>query len=159
MVGSYSGKEEALVRNVDLPIFGQNRVRSIIDLNREQAEKVRSDLNSDAIDIFRIHLAEGIDESSRQELDTLIGYGLLGEETVIIHGTALTEEQLGQVREADAKLVWSPQSNLRLYGQTTRAAHALSMNTGSAETVAGSRDRSHVSSCVAARLIRRHCRL
>ncbi len=49
----------------------------------------------------------------------------LTERTVIIHGTALSEEQLGDVKDAGASLVWSPQSNLRLYGETTRAADAM----------------------------------
>jgi 5-methylthioadenosine/S-adenosylhomocysteine deaminase len=119
----YPSKEEALVRNVDLPIFGRDRARSMIDLRSEEdAENVRAELESGEISVFYIHLAEGVDDSSRAELDKLEGFGLLREETVIIHGTALTDEQLGRVREAGAKLVWSPQSNLRLYGQTTRAA-------------------------------------
>jgi 5-methylthioadenosine/S-adenosylhomocysteine deaminase len=46
---------------------------------------------------------------------------------VIIHGCALTREELGQVRDVGAKLVWSPQSNLRLYGQTTPVADALEL--------------------------------
>ena len=45
--------------------------------------------------------------------------------TVIIHGTALSRDQLGQAADAGARLVWSPQSNLRLYGETTRAGDAL----------------------------------
>jgi cytosine/adenosine deaminase-related metal-dependent hydrolase len=44
---------------------------------------------------------------------------------VIIHGTALEPEDLDAVAAARAKLVWSPQSNLRLYGRTTRAGAAL----------------------------------
>jgi 5-methylthioadenosine/S-adenosylhomocysteine deaminase len=124
----YPSKEEALVRNVDLPVFGRDCARSMIDLRSEEdAENVRAELESGEISVFYIHLAEGVDDSSRRELDRLEGFGLLKKETVIIHGTALTEEQLGRVREAGAKLVWSPQSNLRLYGQTTRAAHAISL--------------------------------
>ena len=46
---------------------------------------------------------------------------------MIIHGCALTREELGQVKDAGAKLVWSPQSNLRLYGQTTPVADALEL--------------------------------
>ena len=47
---------------------------------------------------------------------------------MIIHGSALTRDQLGDVKDAGAKLVWSPQSNLRLYGETTRAADALALD-------------------------------
>ena len=45
----------------------------------------------------------------------------------MIHGTALSREQLGDLKDAGAKLVWSPQSNLRLYGETTSAADALEL--------------------------------
>jgi imidazolonepropionase-like amidohydrolase len=45
--------------------------------------------------------------------------------TVIIHGSALSADQIRQLAAAGCKLVWSPQSNLRLYGQTTLAAEAL----------------------------------
>jgi 5-methylthioadenosine/S-adenosylhomocysteine deaminase len=47
---------------------------------------------------------------------------------VIIHGTALTDDSLGDLKDAKGKLVWSPQSNLRLYGQTTPAAKALDLD-------------------------------
>jgi 5-methylthioadenosine/S-adenosylhomocysteine deaminase len=44
---------------------------------------------------------------------------------VIIHGTALEPADLDEVAQAGAKLVWSPQSNLRLYGKTTLAGAAI----------------------------------
>ena len=44
---------------------------------------------------------------------------------MIIHGTAMTRAEFGDARDAGARLVWSPQSNLRLYGETTRIADAL----------------------------------
>ena len=40
--------------------------------------------------------------------------------TVIIHGTALTHDQWAEVAAVGAKLVWSPQSNLWLYRETSR---------------------------------------
>ena len=45
--------------------------------------------------------------------------------TNIIHGTALTAEDWRTVADAGCRLVWSPQSNLRLYAQTTLAGEAL----------------------------------
>jgi cytosine/adenosine deaminase-related metal-dependent hydrolase len=72
-----------------------------------------------------IHLAEGVDDRSRTEFDDLVGADLLTPATVIIHGTALTAAQWRQVADAGAKLVWSPQSNLRLYAATTDVASAL----------------------------------
>jgi cytosine/adenosine deaminase-related metal-dependent hydrolase len=75
---------------------------------------------------FVVHIAEGIDEKSRQEFDTLKSKGLLTGGTAIIHGTAFGDEEFRDMARAGAKLIWSPQSNLALYGQTTRIDRALS---------------------------------
>ncbi|HYN49864.1 MAG TPA: amidohydrolase family protein, partial [Thermoleophilaceae bacterium] len=129
-----SYQDEALVRNVDKWIFGEQRARSMIDLpsgsrGRPELESILAGIDSGKVKAFYIHLAEGRsdNERSRKELDTLVALGGLTERTVIIHGTALSEDQLLDIKDAGAKLVWSPQSNLRLYGETTRAAEALRM--------------------------------
>ena len=64
-----------------------------------------------------VHLAEGIDTISRDEFRDLVDSNLLTPATVIIHGTALEAADLDEVAAAGASLVWSPQSNLRLYGR------------------------------------------
>ena len=47
---------------------------------------------------------------------------------MIIHGTASSRTTASAtLKDAGGKLVWSPQSNLRLYGQTTPAAKALEL--------------------------------
>jgi cytosine/adenosine deaminase-related metal-dependent hydrolase len=128
----YPDKAEALVRNVDLPIFGRHRARSIVDLDRvddKRRQTLREDIDHDKIDALYIHLAEGKpdNERSRNEFQDLVGAKLLTHATVVIHGTALTDASLGDLKDAGGKLVWSPQSNLRLYGQTTPAAKALEL--------------------------------
>ena len=126
----YAGRDEALVRNVDLRIFGEHRARSIIDLpsvGDDDRRKLRAQIDTGEVTALYVHLAEGVDEASSRELDDLIAANLLTPATVIIHGTALTRAQLGQVRDARARLVWSPQSNLRLYGRTTLAGDALAL--------------------------------
>ena len=123
--------EEALVRNVDRRIFGQHRGRSIVDLDsvRDDAlQTLHADLADNAIDAIFIHLAEGVDDRSRAEYDLLEAKGLLVPQTVVIHGTALTDGQLEALAGAGAKLVWSPQSNLRLYAETTRVRRARELN-------------------------------
>jgi cytosine/adenosine deaminase-related metal-dependent hydrolase len=124
----YPGKEEALVRNVDLRIFGQHKARSMIDLGRttpEDRRKMRAKIDAGEVTALYVHLAEGIDERSRKEFTELTDANLLTKATVIIHGTALTDDHLKDVKDAGAKVVWSPQSNLRLYGETTAAARAF----------------------------------
>ena len=65
------------------------------------------------------------DAKSRSEFAKLKDFGALLPQTVIIHGTALTPAELREAAEVGAKLVWSPQSNLRLYRQTTDIKAAL----------------------------------
>jgi 5-methylthioadenosine/S-adenosylhomocysteine deaminase len=133
--GRLRSSEEALVRNVDRRIFGQHRARSMIDLpsagsrDMDTLRSILADIQTGEVTAFYIHLAEGRadDPRSGREFGRLVEFGALTPATVIIHGSALTIEQLGQVRDAGAKLVWSPQSNLRLYGETTRAADALAL--------------------------------
>jgi 5-methylthioadenosine/S-adenosylhomocysteine deaminase len=126
----YPGKEEALVRNVDLRIFGQHKARSVIDLSRSTADdrrRLRDKIDAGDVTAVYVHLAEGLpsNDRSRREFDELVDANLLTKATVIIHGTALSREQLQDAKDAGAKLVWSPQSNLRLYGETTPAADAI----------------------------------
>lgn len=45
--------------------------------------------------------------------------------TVMIHGTALARVHFDQLAAVGGKLVWSPQSNLRLYNETTDIGAAL----------------------------------
>ena len=76
---------------------------------------------------FVVHIAEGIpgDASSLKEFQVLQDKNLLTESTAIIHGTAFGDAEFQKMGEAKAKLIWSPQSNLRLYEQTTNIPLAL----------------------------------
>ncbi|HET9345382.1 MAG TPA: amidohydrolase family protein [Candidatus Limnocylindrales bacterium] len=126
----YPDPTESLVRNVDRKLFGAHKARSAIDFDRESpsTRKLRRKQIADGdVVAYYLHLAEGVDQKSRDEFDEVVDASLLTPATVIIHGTALTEAQLGDVRDAGAKLVWSPQSNLRLYAKTTDAARALAL--------------------------------
>ena len=127
-------QDEALVRNVDKWIFGGQVGRAMIDLpspgrGMDELTSVLDGIASGSVKAFYIHLAEGRSDNPRStaELDSLAGLGALTPQTVVIHGTALSANQLGQVRDAGASLVWSPESNLRLYGETTLAAWAVEL--------------------------------
>lgn len=128
------GSRESMARNVDGMIFGEHRARAAIDLPSSltsrggpEMKKVLDAVTAGEVDAYYLHLAEGMRENERshKEFDQLVRLGALNSATVIIHGTAMSRAQLGQAKDAGARLVWSPQSNLRLYGETTRAADAL----------------------------------
>lgn len=69
-----------------------------------------------------VRAAEGRNPRLRGELDTLAAANVLRHNTVIVHGTALEPEDGARLAAAKACLVWCPESDLRLYGRTVRAA-------------------------------------
>ena len=129
-------EEESLVRNVDRWVFGRHRARAMIDVPKEgqrdyaRLEKIVTEIGAGELDAFYVHLAEGRRDNPRsvdewELIDPPGSFSALTPATVVIHGSALGREQFGHMKDAGAKLVWSPQSNLRLYGETTLAAEAL----------------------------------
>ena len=67
---------------------------------------------------FLIHLAEGTDEESAQEIFELERLGALDSRTVLIHAVGLTAVGWERVAQAEASVVWCPQSNLFSLGKT-----------------------------------------
>jgi cytosine/adenosine deaminase-related metal-dependent hydrolase len=67
---------------------------------------------------FIAHTAEGTDPKLRKEFQLLDQVGVVKPQLVAIHGAALTAADLAQLKEGNSSLVWSPFSNLWLYGAT-----------------------------------------
>lgn len=63
-----------------------------------------------------IHTGEGTDKAAADEIDQLINWNLLNRELIGIHGVAMTVKQ---ARSFNA-LVWCPQSNYYLLGETAK---------------------------------------
>ncbi|MFL2977709.1 MAG: hypothetical protein DBX05_00100 [Candidatus Poseidoniales archaeon] len=130
--GSTSESEETftsiLARNLEKSNFGQDNIETRVggswfpdDYSGSHIKNAKSSGNLDA---WMIHLAEGIDEPSRAEFDALVNNDLVIDELIIIHGTALTSNEFSRMAAVDASLVWSPMSNLLLYGDTADIAAA-----------------------------------
>ena len=73
-----------------------------------------------------IHVAEGAphDASAAREFAMLQSRGLLRKGVSVIHGVALTAEDFQQMAGAGVGFIWSPRSNLELYGDTADVAAA-----------------------------------
>ena len=117
------------VRNVEFTNFCADHVRQnvlpISTITPGDAAKLNAQYTSGQTRAFFVHLAEGIDDSSRAEFDQLRTLGLVKPQTVAIHATALNPAQLTEMGQAGMKIVWSPLSNLLLYGKTTDIPTAL----------------------------------
>jgi cytosine/adenosine deaminase-related metal-dependent hydrolase len=139
-----------LIRNIDNDVFDERiavpRVGPIGSFGGAALSSLLARMENGEVDAWLLHLAEGVRDadrrpgdtvSSRAEFQTLKAKGLLTDMTVIIHGTALERSDFAEMRAAPtirldgvadgrgAKLVWSPLSNLLLYGKTTNAYEAL----------------------------------
>ena len=67
---------------------------------------------------FILHLAEGIDEQSSEELTKLWNAQVLTDRTVLVHGLGLDDAGLALLRSVHASLIWCPTSNTFLFGRT-----------------------------------------
>lgn len=74
---------------------------------------------------FVIHLGEGIDEITHLEFAKLEADGLLKANTLLIHGIALSEEDLKKIAAVGASVCWCPSSNYFLIGETLKIDLAL----------------------------------
>lgn len=70
------------------------------------------------------HLAEGSDPGLSREFESLAAHGCIGPRLIGIHANSLSDEQFQRWGRLGGTLVWSPMSNLWLYGQTTFVAAA-----------------------------------
>ncbi len=75
-----------------------------------------------ALSAFLPHIAEGIEESSRNEFRCVAGAAggqeLLTRRTTLIHGIAVTAAEIDVMAQRGTDLIWSPRSNVSLYGDT-----------------------------------------
>jgi hypothetical protein len=76
-------------------------------------------------DRFIIHLSEGTNQAALDEFYTWQSMGLLDWRTTIIHGIPLDDAEWAAMSAAGASLVWSPTSNMTLYGVTADIPGAL----------------------------------
>jgi hypothetical protein len=144
-----------LVRNPELSDayhgFGGDRMRTntlgVGQLDAASSADLIADMNAGAVTAYMIHLSEGISVRAHDEFDDLVMFGLLRSETKIIHGTALNATDLGMVAAAGSPIIWSPSSNMVLYGETldipAAVAAGVSISLAPDWTVSGEDDSLH----------------
>jgi cytosine/adenosine deaminase-related metal-dependent hydrolase len=121
-----------MIRNAEVPDSpGLVPARPKIgDVTPEERDSFRTSLARRGARI--VHLAEGLSTSpaARQhflDLKAPDGRWAIGPTFAGIHATALTRDDLAVVAEHGGSIVWSPFSNLALYGGTTDAGSAVEL--------------------------------
>ncbi|MEZ4236318.1 MAG: thrombospondin type 3 repeat-containing protein [Myxococcota bacterium] len=79
-----------------------------------------ADLADGTTEVFLDHVAEGIDGSVRDEIDHMFDIGMSGPGSLFVHATDASLPQLARMAVTGTGIVWSPRSNLDLYGDTTK---------------------------------------
>src|SRR5262245_11722388 len=78
-----------------------------------------------AYEAFAIHLAEGTDAAAEEQFVFMESQQLLNPKGVLIHGVSLVPHDFQAMAATGTALVWSPRSNLELYGATADVNAAL----------------------------------
>jgi cytosine/adenosine deaminase-related metal-dependent hydrolase len=142
----------SLVRNIEGTNFCQDRVRQnvmdVADFGRGVSGKpsfsasIKGDLAANKLDAIILHIGEGIDDHARGEWQSVKQFGLNVPQLVMIHTAAFGAAEYAEVAQAGAKIVWSPLSNLLLYGKTadipTALADGINVSLGSDWAPSGS---------------------
>ncbi|MGE5184731.1 MAG: amidohydrolase family protein [Acidobacteriota bacterium] len=125
----------SLVRNIEQVNFCRQATRqNVMDISGfsrsisgkpSWADSVKHGIAAGTLDAFIVHGGEGIDAHAEAEWGQLKSQGLALPQAVIIHATAFTPQDLAEMGEVGAKMVWSPASNLILYGKTANVPAAV----------------------------------
>jgi len=138
-----SGGEPGLLRNLDKepweeglsqnPVFfdtfplGDTGYGDARDYDCNYPHVVYAD-QLDDVDSYEPHVAEGIKSVATNEFKCLSSqnpdHDIVIAKTAILHGVGLTPAQYTEMAQQGTKLVWSPRSNVSLYGNTATVTEA-----------------------------------
>jgi hypothetical protein len=142
IVGSYAGRPDhpgentcvaGLARNLDFNSpFGTgcgDKLRYEVfpfEVPPERMDLYRRRLAEGSLACLLVHLAEGApnDASAHREFRMLRAQGLMRKGVVAIHAVALKQEDFKEMAANGVAMIWSPRSNIELYGDTARIGDA-----------------------------------
>jgi 5-methylthioadenosine/S-adenosylhomocysteine deaminase len=132
LAGVSSSCFSSLARSVDTAQagLGQDKVQTSALFPPSSPSTVCDNFTSGKTEAFLVHVGEGIDAKAGGELAklgsaTTPANCLYSPHTAITHGTAFTAGDFATMATAGMKLIWSPHSNVSLYGQTANIPAAL----------------------------------
>ena len=95
-------------------------------MSEQELAATKAALSAQPRGALLIHVAEGApnDASAAREFTMLKGRGLLLPGVSLIHGVALKPENFAEMAKQGVGFIWSPRSNIELYGDTANVAAA-----------------------------------
>jgi cytosine/adenosine deaminase-related metal-dependent hydrolase len=115
---------DGMVRDLDTPYNGLGLDADYVTfIDSANFAKIRGDLASGTP--AAIHVDEGLDLATRDpQFKELVSEGLVSSHTAVIHATALSTDEFRMLAQGGASILWSPRSNIDLYGLTTNVVAA-----------------------------------
>ncbi len=125
--GTGRGCFASMVRSIDVSqndLPDDNMQTATIFPSQSSANGVCTNFGDGDTTAYVIHIGEGVDLTARDEFDDLgtvtsTPQCLYDEKTTLIHGTALDQSRLQIVADNGMSIIWSPKSNVFLYGGGT----------------------------------------
>lgn len=107
-------KDYALVHSVNALalIWGES-------IKAEYQKAIKNDIP------FITHIAEGFDNITKQDVNTLNAEGGLGDHSVLVHGLAFSDDDIKLIKEKGASVVWCADSNMFMFGKTANVKKLL----------------------------------
>ena len=122
----------SLSRSIDVAQnqLGADKIQASALFPPSSPSTVCANFASGKTDAFLVHVGEGVDAKAQGELAQLGSMTtpancLYAPQTAITHGVAFGAADFALMSQAGMKLIWSPQSNVSLYGQTADIPSAL----------------------------------
>ena len=75
-----------------------------------------------------VHIAEGVDSTTAEEIELLDKLGGLSSNSVLIHAINVSSKDIKKIANARASVVWCPSSNYFLFNKTTKISNLLENN-------------------------------
>ncbi len=138
-----SGGKRGFLRNLELPGASEGLMPGSIDAETFPLDDTSGSVDSASCHFgmnpdtpslaagysaYVAHLGEGTNQRAQDELRCALGYlGLVGESTAIVHAMALSRSDASKLVARGASVVWSPRSNIDLYGSTAPVALLASL--------------------------------
>lgn len=89
-----------------------------------KAQAILDSMSSGRLKALLLHVSEGKDAGAAREFRMLRARGFVRPGVSVIHGTALHDPDFREMAANGVGLIWSPRSNIALYGVTTNVASA-----------------------------------
>ncbi len=137
LAGTSSNCFSTIARSVDTAFAGLEsdkiQTSALFPPSKSTADGACANYASGKTAAFLIHVGEGTDAKALGEFATLgtvtTTQGCLyAPQTVVTHGTSFTTAEFATMGSKGMKLVWSPASNVALYGTTANIPAALDAN-------------------------------